>query len=422
MTSHQVETLFDDVRPDYWVKSMATRRMERDGIGQLGLKPNPPNGLVAVSTFSGCGGSSLGLWTAGFTIPYAVEFTPQGAATYRANFPTTYVDERDIREIEPAEILDRIGLEPGELDLFEGSPPCSSFSGAGTAKSGQFGETRGKVKNYSGGKRQATDDLFMEWVRLIEGIRPKAVLAENVPDMLKNGDARKFTFEVQQCLGELGYEVFARVYSSLNVGTATMRRRLIFMGVRRDVGQVPRPTLSGNGYTLAEGLRTLPVEIPADELDYSWTDGTGKDPETGDSLPHCEALPGTCNEHYQYKGRCAYAMAELWEKLPYGTWHQGEFNADGKWYKRITMGRAAWDKPCPTLTATGATAGAACVHHPDECRRFTATEIKWLSGFPPDFVLTGTPRDRYERIARAVTPPLYEEIGRRMAEAIKGGV
>ncbi len=83
----------------------------------------PPNGLTAVSTFSGCGGSSVGLRMAGWRVPYAVEFVSAAARTYRAN-SDALVDERDIREIPGAEILDSLGLAAGELDLLEGSPPC----------------------------------------------------------------------------------------------------------------------------------------------------------------------------------------------------------------------------------------------------------------------------------------------------------
>lgn len=206
-----MDSLFEDERPPYWVQSMA----DRAAI--------PRNGLTAVSTFSGSGGSSLGLKTAGFTIPYAVEFTPQGAATYRANHPGTYVDQRDVRTIQPGEILDHVGMKAGELDLFEGSPPCSSFSLAGVRAGSAFEDRVGKVKPYSEGIKQRTDDLFDEWVRLVEGLRPKAILAENVPDMARPGAASAYLYEIRGRLETLGYEVHVDVHSSLAVGCATMR-------------------------------------------------------------------------------------------------------------------------------------------------------------------------------------------------------
>lgn len=395
--SDDLATLFEDERPAYYVPSMEER------------KSFPTNDLLAVSTFSGCGGSSLGLKAAGFTIPYAVEFTPQGSATYRANAPETFVDQRDIREIQPADILDHLDLKPGELDLFEGSPPCSSFSSAGVRAGADFSGRVGKIKPYSEGIKQRTDDLFEEWVRLVDGLRPKALLAENVPDMAKAGAARDYLFMIQGMLNDLGYEVHAKVYSSLAAGAATMRKRMIITGVRKDVGVVPRPMLSGSGYTLREALATLPVPNPEDELGWSFIDGTGVDPETGGPIPSCKD-PETC-KHTKFEGRCAYAMAPVWASLERGKWHP----------KYLTLGRASWDKPCPTFLASGGGAGSSAIMHPDECRRFTATEIKWMSGFPADFILTGHPGRRYERIARAVTPPLYQAIGPYLAKAIKGG-
>jgi hypothetical protein len=83
-----------------------------------------PTGLKAVGSFSGCGGSSLGLRMAGIEVKYAIEFIPAAADVYEANLPGTIVDRRDIRNIKPEEILEEVGLRRGDLDIFEGSPPC----------------------------------------------------------------------------------------------------------------------------------------------------------------------------------------------------------------------------------------------------------------------------------------------------------
>jgi DNA (cytosine-5)-methyltransferase 1 len=65
---------------------------------------------------------------AGFDVRYANEFVPAARDTYRANFPGTFVDERDIREVEGADVLEALGMRAGELDVLDGSPPCASFS------------------------------------------------------------------------------------------------------------------------------------------------------------------------------------------------------------------------------------------------------------------------------------------------------
>ena len=153
-------------KPPYRVPSMAE-------IAAL-----PWNGYSAVSTFSGCGGSSLGYKMAGFRVLWASEFIPAAQDTYRANHPATILDTRDIRNVQASDILGAIGMEPGDLDLFDGSPPCASFSTAGKREAGW-----GKVKAYSDTK-QRTDDLFFEYSRLVKGVQPKVFVAENVSGLV----------------------------------------------------------------------------------------------------------------------------------------------------------------------------------------------------------------------------------------------
>jgi hypothetical protein len=84
-----------------------------------------PKRYSAISTFSGCGGASLGLRLAGFKILYANEFVPSAAAVYEANMERgTFLDRRDVREVTPEQILKKIGMKPGQLDYFDSSPPC----------------------------------------------------------------------------------------------------------------------------------------------------------------------------------------------------------------------------------------------------------------------------------------------------------
>ncbi|OPZ65981.1 MAG: Modification methylase BspRI [Firmicutes bacterium ADurb.Bin506] len=94
------------------------------------------SGLTACSTFSGAGGNSLGLKIAGFDVRYASEFVPAAQDTYRANHPGTFLDDRDIRLVQPEDILKAANLRPGELDLLDGSPPCKSFSTSGKRDKG----------------------------------------------------------------------------------------------------------------------------------------------------------------------------------------------------------------------------------------------------------------------------------------------
>ena len=148
------------------------------------------NGLNAISTFSGCGGSSLGYRMAGYRVLYANEFIDAARDTYNANKRDyTYLDGRDIRTVTSESILEIIKLKKGELDLLDGSPPCASFSTAGKRE-----KAWGKVKKYSD-KAQRVDDLFFEFARLLEGLQPKTFIAENVSGLIK-GTAKGYFLEI----------------------------------------------------------------------------------------------------------------------------------------------------------------------------------------------------------------------------------
>ena len=129
-------------KPDYKVPSMADIEKVRG-----------TNGFKMVSTFSGCGGSCLGFEMEGFEVVWASEFIEAARDTYRLNHPSTILDDRDIRLVQAEDILNATGLSVGELDVFEGSPPCASFSMAGKREN-KWGE----VSKYSETKQQ-TDDL-----------------------------------------------------------------------------------------------------------------------------------------------------------------------------------------------------------------------------------------------------------------------
>src|SRR4051812_23563290 len=140
----------------------------------------PWNGFNAVSTFSGCGGSSLGYRMAGFRVLWCNEFIAAARETYRANAADyTVIDSRDIRQVKPEDVLSTIKMQPGQLDLLDGSPPCASFSMAGKRSA-----LWGKTKKYSE-TAQRTDDLFFEFARLIRGIQPKVFVAENVAGLVR---------------------------------------------------------------------------------------------------------------------------------------------------------------------------------------------------------------------------------------------
>jgi len=180
-------------KPPYRVPSMAE------------IAAIPWNGRTIVSTFSGCGGSCLGYRMAGFRVAWANEFIPAAQETYRANFPNSILDGRDIRQVRPEEILEAVGIRVGELDLLDGSPPCQAFSTAGKREKGW-----GKERRYENGVAQCNETLFGEFVRILAGLKPRIFVAENVSGLVK-GVAKGWFLEILAALKSAGYRVRAQV-------------------------------------------------------------------------------------------------------------------------------------------------------------------------------------------------------------------
>ena len=173
-------------------------------------KPNP----TVVSLFAGCGGSSLGYKQAGYDLRLAVEWDTGAADVYRRNFPETNVFEGDIADLTAEEALRVTALEPGELDVLDGSPPCQGFSMAGRRK---FSDTRNR--------------LFEEYVRMLEAFRPKMLVMENVSG-LRKGKMKLIFAEMTRALKDAGYKISCRELNAWWYGVPQRRTRLIWVGVR----------------------------------------------------------------------------------------------------------------------------------------------------------------------------------------------
>lgn len=402
-----------------------------------------PCGYTLVSTFSGCGGSCLGFRMAGFRTLWASEFVAAARQVYALNHPDVHLDDRDIRQVQAAEVLEVCRLEPGQLDVLEGSPPCASFSTAGKRDEGW-----GKVRKYSD-TTQRTDDLFFEFARLLGGLRPRVFVAENVSGLVK-GVAKGYFKEIHAALAAQGYRVEARVLDAQWLGVPQSRQRLIFMGVRADLPATPVfPRPWPYRYSVREAIADLvgaPFRAEHDtrgQPQYSMGDVTDRPAPTvlqggagtfrvihdtrgafskGDVTNYpCPAILVGANaadsRHYRVEEPVAppgegdisgTAIARELETLKPGQQSERYFN----------LVRPHPDRPCPTVTQTGGIKGAASVVHPVERRKFTIAELRRVCGFPDDFQLVGTYAQQWERLGRAVPPPMM----RAVAEAVRDHV
>lgn len=179
------------------------------------------NAPTVISTFAGCGGSSLGYQLAGFRELLAVEWDDNAVATFRLNFSDVPVYHGDIAALSVEDCLRLAGIAPGELDIFDGSPPCQGFSTAG--------------------KRLLDDprnQLFREYVRLLRGLRPRVFVMENVSGLVRSKMKLVFA-DIMRELKASGYRVSARLMNAMYFNVPQSRERLIFIGVRDDLGIAP---------------------------------------------------------------------------------------------------------------------------------------------------------------------------------------
>jgi len=351
------------------------------------------NGFNVISTFSGCGGSCLGYRMAGFKVLYANEFILAAQEVYKLNHPNSFLDTRDIREIQPEEILEQIGLKKGELDLMDGSPPCASFSTAGKREKGW-----GEVKKYSETK-QRVDDLFFEYTRILKGLQPKVFVAENVSGLIK-GTAKGYFKLILQELKDCGYNVKAKVLDAKWLGVPQSRQRLIFIGTRKDLNIEPvYPKPLNYWYSVRDALPWI-VKVE------------GANGFNGHKYLSSLLESATIQQSRTLKVEAEtdiskYAIGKEWDRL-----NQGE---KGKYLNFI---KPKIEKPCPTITQAGGNATCASVVHPTEKRKFSIAELKRICGFPDDFQLTGTYPQQWERLGRAVPPVMMYYIAKTIRDKI----
>ena len=330
----------------------------------------PANGLKVISLFGGAGGSSLGYRMAGFKVLWASEFIEAARVVYEANAAKgTIVDGRDIREVDPLEVLKAIGLKVGELDLLDGSPPCASFS-----TSGKKEKDWGKTKTYSD-TSQRTDDLFFEYIRFVKAMKPRVFVAENVSGLIK-GTSKGYFLEILAAMKACGYDVEARLLDAQWLGVPQQRQRVIFIGTRKDLKIRPAfPAPLPYRYGVRDAFVGLPTGLAVE----------------GDA-PSIEGL----------------AIGREYDKLNLGETSKKFFN----------LKRAPLAEPSQTITAQGGGRTIASVCHPTERRKFSIAELKRISGFPDDFQLSGSYEKQWERLGRAVPPLMSKAIGQAIAEIL----
>ena len=318
--------------------------------------------VTVISTFAGCGGSSLGYKWAGFKELLAIDNNKNAVETFKLNFDCP-IWERDIKEVTGKEILEFCKIKKGELDVLDGSPPCQGFSTAG--------------------KRVILDernDLFKEFIRLINELQPKVFVMENVSGMMK-GKMKGCFNQILKELKTTDYNVKCKLMNAMWYDVPQSRQRLIFIGVRKDLGIEPSyPKPNEYVITVKEAFKN----IKNNKKEENWLLDI-KHTSIYETLKIMK-----CGESYsKYK-------------------NQG--------YNFIKLN---FHKPSPTLTKTmwnkSSTNG---LIHPIKNRKLTILEAKRLCSYPDNFKLTGKYEEQWARLGNSVMPKMMQAI----AENIKNEI
>lgn len=317
----------------------------------------------------------------------------------------------DIRGLDPYAMMDALGLEPGELDCFEGSPPCKAFSMAGVRE-----DKWGKVVAYSGERKQKSDDLFFEYMRLVLALKPRSFVAENVQGLALGAAVDHVLKPFEEEMRKAGYIVDHRLLNAADFGVPQERPRLFVQGIRTGlVDKLGRqikpawPKPQEYRYTVNQAISG--VESTVEQIVESWL-GTKEDLiSTYGDIPD-EVIKEFWKDRFSIKGTDSrFAVGAAWYILGPGG------SPENTYFQLI---RSHPDRPAPTITATSAgNIAAAGITHPHECRKFTVPELRSLFTFPGDYKFDGTTEQQGERMGRSVPPYLMKALAGKLASTLK---
>ncbi len=325
--------------------------------------------IRTLSLFAGAGGLDIGFHDAGFDILEMVEINPAYSKTLSINaapdgyFHRGLVSTIDIRDYDPRSWL-RVG-QP--IDLIIGGPPCQTFSAAGRRAAGVPGTTE---------KRGV---LFEEYVRILEIVRPKAFIFENVYGITgaEGGEAWQ---RIHNAFASAGYHLFFRILDSADYGVPQHRERMIVVGVGKGSFRFPRPTHGPDS----------PGSIPFT---------TAREAIYGLSVSPHEARPltgryGTLLRHIPPGLNYSFFTEKMGHPKPLFAWRSKFsdflYKADPNWPVRTVKAF------CGQYTGP--------FHWTN--RRFTVAELKRLQTFPDTYSLAGSTRTIQQQIGNSVPPQM----------------
>ena len=337
--------------------------------------------IKSISLFSGAMGLDIGLNMAGANIVIGQDIEPSCVQTMVVNGYSGIIG--DIRALSVNTLLSAAGMAPGEPFLVCGGPPCQPFSTAG--KRLGLNDPRGS--------------LFMDFVRMIDGMRPRFFVMENVKGILsaklkdENGKPTE-TNVLEIILNEfkkLHYNTVFGLLDAVNYGVPQFRERFVMIGSRdNEPVFLPVPTHFQQHQNAANRWVTL-----------------------GQTIKDLEQMPGECEAFPESRLRYLRMVPEggNWKSLPLEVQKEamgGAFSSGGGkvgFYRRLS-----YSQPSPTVV-TSPVQKATMMCHPTQDRPLSVAEYARIQQFPDHWKITGTMAEKYKQIGNAVPIGLSRAIG-----------
>jgi DNA (cytosine-5)-methyltransferase 1 len=329
-----------------------------DGVESKGVK--------VMTTFACGGGSSMGYKRAGCEVVAANDIDPEMAWHYKKNINPKHYFLCPISKLIDIDLPEELY----DLDILDGSPPCSTFSMAGSRE-----KAWGKDKHFREGQtKQVLSDLFFDYLDLVDRLKPKVAIAENVKGMLI-GNAKGYTKMVMARFKEIGYRPQVFLVNAADCGVPQRRERVFFCAVRDDI-DVPPLQLAPKHRWISAGEACQDVQ----EL----TDSEAKDTESD------------------------LTARRYWAGTVPGESFADECKRQTGKASCFTHVRLSKKKPSNTLSSQAHT-----TTHWDDCRKLTYREWKRLGSFPDDYHAKSDKIGKYI-IGMSVPPKMTQAV----AEAV----
>lgn len=359
-----------------------------------------------IDLFSGAGGFSNGFLKEEFEIVLAIDNFDSAAETYRKNHENVNFINEDIRTINKKDILKKIHIDKENIDVIIGGPPCQGFSTVGKRSSNDL-----------------RNELFKEYVRIVEYINPEYFVMENVTGIL-NIQGGQFLDRIINSFKDVGYNIKYKTLNAVNYGVPQNRERVIFIGSKNNEEiTFPDPTHSKENDLFSQG-RNLKGELTL------W-DAISDLPEVeaGEKINNYRTEP---KNNYQKNRRKNSNNLTLHKASNHGkkTVNMMKYIPEGKsvWevedipdkympssgYKN-TYARLDSNVPGMTITRNFSCVSSSRCIHPFQDRGLTAREAARIQSFDDDFIFKGTKSEIALQIGNAVPPIL----GRKVAKKIK---